>query len=118
MKRIYYLLVICCLIISGCARWASVFAEDDECICMVKVVSLPGKQKKMNFMAGLGSSEFAADLSNGILASVGQMSNSKIPETLTSAAKVAPTVFAPLLEGDRGYGDKPKCEPSAVLFPI
>jgi len=125
MKRITTLLLI--LITTGCANVDFNASEDgavyyeplpylfysvtDKCVSSATVVSLPGKKRHLNFSAGYGSSALSAEFSNGLLAKVGQTSDSKIPETLTSLAglKTAGVLFD---------GASPVCAPKSVLFPI
>lgn len=122
-----YFVVFFSLVVSGCAsidfdskEKGLVYFEpkpylfvslSDKCISSATVVSIPGEKKKLNFTAGYGSSSLSAEFSNGILTKIGQTSDSKIPETLTSIASLA---TAGILE----VGTKPVCTPSAILYPI
>ena len=83
----------------------------DKCISSVSVVTLPGKQKRINFKPRYGSTELSASFSNGIITSVGLTSDSKVPETLTSIASLGTAGLIKSL-GDGG------CKPIAILFPF
>ena len=88
------------------------YSVNDKCISSATVVSLPGKKRHLNFKTGYGSSSLSAEFSNGLLAKVGQTSDSKIPETLTSIATLATA-------GGLGFAPGPGgCPAKAVLFPI
>jgi uncharacterized protein YbaR (Trm112 family) len=76
------------------------------------VVSLPGKKRHLDFKTGYGSSNLSVDFSNGLLTKVGQTSDSKIPETLTSIGGLA---TAGVLKAAPG---EPPCRQKALLFPI
>jgi uncharacterized protein YceK len=88
------------------------YSVSDKCISSATVVSLPGKKRHLDFKAGYGSSNLSAEFSNGLLAKVGQTSDSKIPETLTSIASLA-TAGALGVSPTAGG-----CPQKAVLFPI
>ena len=75
------------------------------------MVSLPGKKRHLDFSSGYGSSSLSAEFSNGLLTKVGQTSDSKIPETLTSIAGLKTA-------GVLAEGATAACKPKAVLFPI
>jgi hypothetical protein len=83
----------------------------DKCISTATVVSIPGPKKKMELHAGFGSSELSAEFSNGIITKIGQASDSKIPETLTSVAALQTA-------GILAAGGAAQCKPTALLFPI
>ncbi|WP_290580209.1 hypothetical protein [Ketobacter sp.] len=83
----------------------------DKCVSSVSVVSIPSVKKKVKFKSGYGSSELSAEFSNGIITKVGQTSDSKVPETLTSIAALKTAGM--LVEGQ-----EPACKPLAILYPI
>lgn len=86
------------------------YSRSDKCISSATVVSVPGKKRHLDFKAGYGSSNLSAEFSNGLLSKVGQTSDSKSPETLTSIAGLATAVGLAV--------DPGACQPKAVLFPI
>tara|TARA_A100000171_G_scaffold48036_3_gene54924 strand:+ start:2036 stop:2464 length:429 start_codon:yes stop_codon:yes gene_type:complete len=87
------------------------YSVTDKCISSATVVSLPGKKRHLDFSSGYGSSSLSAEFSNGLLTKVGQTSDSKIPETLTSIAGLKTA-------GVLAEGATAACKPKAVLFPI
>lgn len=85
------------------------YSQTKNCVSAVTVVTVPGKKKFMSFESGIGSSELSATFSNGIITGVGQASDSKMSETLSSIAAVAGAMAA---EGGA------VCSPVSVMFPI
>lgn len=73
---------------------------------------VPGKRRVVKFKSGFGSSELSVTLSNGMIASVGQKTDTKVPETITSIAALGTAAAA--FKSDGGS----KCEPKAALYPI
>ena len=55
---------------------------------MATVVVVPGEPKSLRFNNGFGSSSLTVELTNGMITSVGQEADSKIPETLTAALPI------------------------------
>ncbi len=91
-------------------------ATTKECVTTATVVSVPEQKKVMTFRTGYGASELSATLSNGMIASVGQKSDVKIPETLASVAALA--TAAPALKPFDAAGPQVICTPAATLYPI
>ncbi|HUO45131.1 MAG TPA: hypothetical protein VMT94_09525 [Burkholderiales bacterium] len=87
-----------------------------DCITTATVVNLPDKKKSMDFESGYGSAELSATLSNGMVASVGQKTDTKIPETITSVASLATAAAA--FKAQAEAGKQVICVPSALLYPI
>jgi hypothetical protein len=88
-----------------------------ECVTTATVVSVPETKKVMKFVSGYGSSDLSATLSNGMIVSVGQKTDTKIPETITSIASLgtaATTAFKAMAEP----GKQVICTPAAKLYPI
>lgn len=93
-----------------------------DCVTAATNISLPETKKEVKFLSGYGSADLSIGLSNGMITSAGQKTDTKIPETLTavsglvgSAAKAA--ALPPALPG----ASKPKqiiCTPSAAVYPI
>ena len=55
---------------------------------MATVVVVPGEPKSLRSNNGFGSSSLTVELTNGMITSVGQEADSKIPETLTAALPI------------------------------
>nr|WP_290697832.1 hypothetical protein [Halomonas sp. UBA3074] len=83
------------------------YSLTENCIRSATAVTLPGEKRYLDFKAGFGSSSLSAEFVNGLLTKVGQTSDSKIPETLTSIGA----------ESIKGVGGL-KCSPIAVLYPV
>jgi hypothetical protein len=62
-----------------------------DCKMTVAVLSLPGEKRTLFFRSGYGTADLSATLSNGMLQSVGQKTDTKVPETLTAVAGLAKT---------------------------
>ena len=87
------------------------YSKTDKCISSASIVSLPGNKRYLDFKSGYGSSSLSAEFSNGLLIKVGQTSDTKVPETLTSIAGLKGAAVA--------LADPPgACAAQALLFPI
>lgn len=89
-------------------------AKGADCKVTVNVLVLPGEQRTLAFHSGYGSSDLSATLSNGMLQSVGQKTDTKIPETITALVGVA-TAFK--IKATTGEKETP-CDPHVRLYPI
>lgn len=87
-----------------------------ECVTTATVVVIPEAKKAMKFVSGYGSSELSATLSNGMIASVGQKTDAKIPETITSIASLATAAAAFKATAEKGQAGV--CTPTAKLYPV
>lgn len=87
-----------------------------DCVSTATVISLPGEKKAVKFKRGYGAADLSVELSNGVLTKVGQKTDSKIPETITSIASLG-TALAALSE-DKGVAKQVVCDPSATLYPV
>ena len=70
-----------------------------------QIVYLPDldNPKVAKLKPGFGSSNLSLGLTNGVLTAVGQQSDSKIPETISSIGGIASSLFDPTeLAGDEG----------------
>jgi hypothetical protein len=84
-----------------------------ECVTTATVVVIPERKKSMKFNSGYGSSELSASLTNGMISSVGQKSDTKIPETLNAIANVGS-----MARGLRETDTEVICKPAATLYPL
>lgn len=87
-----------------------------DCVSTATVVSLPGKAKSMELHSGFGTADLSVNFSNGMITSVGQKTDTKIPETMTSLANLATAAV-----GIKALEAKPKkegCAATARLYPI
>lgn len=87
-----------------------------DCLSTATVISLPGEKKAVKFKRGYGSADLSVELSNGVLTKIGQKTDSKIPETITSIASLG-TAMATLSE-DKSVAKQVVCDPAATLYPV
>ena len=86
-----------------------------DCVSTATIISVPETKKGVSFNSGYGTSDLSITLSGGMIASVGQKTDSKIPETLSSVATLATAV------GGLARSAAPQeaaCKPSARLYNI
>lgn len=86
-----------------------------DCVSTATLISLPGERRSVKFKSGYGSSDLSVALSNGILTSAGQKTDTKVPETITSIASLGTALAA--LSADKGV-KQVICKPSAILYPV
>ena len=92
-----------------------------DCVTTAMVLVIPEAKKVMKFVPGYGSSELSATLSNGMIASVGQKSDTKIPETITSIAALGTAAAGALkvtAKAETEAGKQIICTPTARLYPV
>lgn len=87
-----------------------------ECVTTATVITIPEVKKVMTFESGYGSAELSATLSNGMISSVGQKTDTKIPETLTAIASLGTAAAGFKLTADTGK--QIICTPAAMLYPV
>jgi hypothetical protein len=87
-----------------------------DCISTATVITIPETKKVMKFVSGYGSADLSATLTNGMIASVGQKTDTKIPETITSIAGL--TTAAAGLRALKDPGKQVFCTPTAMLYPV
>lgn len=85
-------------------------ASTKECVTTATVIVLPGARKTLRLVSGYGSSDLSASLSNGMLTSVGQKTDTKIPESISAVANLAAKAVAP--------GGGGPCTVANTLYPI
>lgn len=92
-----------------------------DCAATATVIMLPGKVEKVKFDSGYGSADFSIGLSNGMITSVNQKTDTKIPETITSLAGLG-TAAGNLLKTTMAAPEKPAekqvYKRTAALYPI
>ena len=97
----YYDPIPALLVATACDKDASTITTT------ATIVVLPGDKKSLKLRNGFGSSNLTVTLSNGMIVSVGQESDSKIPETLTALGGLG---AATILEDN--------CKPQVTLYRI
>jgi hypothetical protein len=86
-----------------------------DCVSTATIIAVPETRKGVSFNSGYGSADLSITLSGGMITAVGQKTDSKIPETLSSVATLATAV------GGIAKSAAPKeltCPPSARLYNI
>jgi len=133
MRTCLVLVMTACILVAGCAKvnftadngllyfepkpYLLITANKD-CIPTVTVIMLPNTVKHVAFESGYGSSELSVALTNGMITSAGQKTDTKIPETITSIAGLA-TAAGGLMKITEAKEVPPKyCDPYASLFEI
>ncbi len=92
-----------------------------DCVPSASVLSLPGTLRSVSFNNGYGTADLSVSLSNGMITSVGQKTDSKIPETITAVAGLATAASKLGLMAETPGGKSTKavvCVPTARLYPI
>lgn len=86
-----------------------------DCVSTATIIAVPETRKGVSFNSGYGSADLSITLSGGMITAVGQKTDSKIPETLSSVATLATAV------GGIAKSAAPKertCATSARLYNI
>ena len=105
-----------------------------ECVSVATVVSVPETKREVKFKSGYGTADLSVGLSNGMITSVGQKTDTKIPETITAIASLGTAAKGmlaldaasssgkkdntPASEKKDAAGTQTVCEPTAKLYPI
>jgi hypothetical protein len=123
------------LLVAGCSRvefadgWTSgsahyydpvpylVVTLAKDCSSNASVLLVPGKQRSISFSSGYGTSNLSANFQGGMLSSVGQQTDTKIPETITALTGLA-TAVPKLAAPAPGTPIQAQCTPKAMLYPI
>lgn len=90
-------------------------ATTKECATTAIVVSLPGRTRSISFKSGYGSADLAVNLQNGIITSVNQKTDTKVPETLTAIASLGTALGVKTLAES---GKQVICKPAASLYQV
>jgi hypothetical protein len=87
-----------------------------DCVSTATIISVPETKKGVTFNSGYGTADLSISLSGGMITSVGQKTDTKIPETLNSVATLATAVGGLT----RSVTTKPEgtCSPGANLYKI
>jgi hypothetical protein len=85
--------------------------KNQDCTVTGTVVSLPGRPRSVAFKNGYGTANLTVDLQNGIITSVNQQTDSKVPETLNAISSLAGVAA-------KGFAGKTSCPAAATLYPI
>jgi len=80
-----------------------------DCTQTVTPMAIPGTKRSLTFDSGLGSADLSVALSNGMITSIGQKTDPKIPETIT--ALVPALAFAAMAAPSKISGSENTPEP-------
>jgi len=87
-----------------------------DCVSAATVISVPGAKRGVTFNSGYGTADLSLNLSGGMITSVGQKTDTKIPETIGAVATLA-TAVGGLARSTSNKADG-GCPPSATLYKI
>jgi hypothetical protein len=87
-----------------------------DCVSTATIISVPETRKGVSFNSGYGTADLSITLSGGMITAVGQKTDSKIPETLSSVASLATAVGAAARSA--AAPKERACPPSARLYNI
>ncbi len=91
-------------------------STNKDCVTTAIVIVLPEKKKTVTFHTGFGSADLTVGLSNGMFTSVGQKTDTKIPETIGSITSLGTAIGGFMKMAEPG---KPIiCTQWAELYPI
>jgi hypothetical protein len=85
-----------------------------DCTASASVITVPGTPRTVLFHSGYGSANLSVAFQNGMLSSVGQQTDTKIPETITALTGLATAVTPKFAAAPKAT----TCPPRAVLYPI
>jgi hypothetical protein len=91
----------------------------ETCAVTTTVLMIPSSKQSVTFHNGYGTSNLTTSFQNGGLSSVGQQTDSKVPETITSLglATNLPKLMSAKLGATAPTGT-PRCDTKSVLFKI
>lgn len=87
-----------------------------ECVTTATVVSVPGRKRSVAFRSGYGTADLSVNLQNGIITSVNQKTDTKIPETINAIASLSTSLGLKALA--ESAGKQIICKPVANLYEI
>ncbi|WP_342309761.1 hypothetical protein WLF14_14230 [Pseudomonas fluorescens] len=69
--------------------------NNKDCSQGVTAVTLPGKQRSLKFKSGLGSAKLNVSLENGMIKTIGQETDTQIPQTIAALTPILPDKSTP-----------------------
>lgn len=97
-----------------------------DCTVTSQVIAIPGRARTVRLKSGHGASELSLGFANGLITSVGQKSDTKVPETIAAIGGLAGSI-GEIAKGQsvKATGLPPAasppaktCPPQAYLYPI
>jgi hypothetical protein len=89
-------------------------STNKNCMTTATVVVVPETKRTMKFVPGFGSADLSAVLSNGMITSVGQKTDTKLPETITALTALGTAFGIKTAEEAKPA----QCKPTATLYPV
>jgi hypothetical protein len=86
-----------------------------DCASTATIISVPETKRGVSFNSGYGTADLSITLSGGMITAVGQKTDSKVPETLSSVATLATAVGGLARQTAAREG---ACPPGARLYNI
>lgn len=84
-----------------------------DCITTATVLVMPGARKSVKFVSGYGSADLSVKLTSGMIESLNQKTDTKIPETITAI-----TGLGKVAAGLKAPEKQETCVPAAMLYPV
>ena len=91
-------------------------ATTADCVSTATIISVPETKKGVKFNSGYGTADLSITLSGGMITTVGQKTDTKIPETLNSVATLATAIGGLAARSAAPQGTA--CTQSARLYKI
>jgi hypothetical protein len=141
MKKLVLVVCIAMVVCLGCAKldfgkqgleyWTGkpylLVGMDNKCVSSSNVIMVPSEPRYVKLKSGMfGSSNLSLTLNNGMIQSVGQNSDTQIPQLLSSITGLVPAIAKVALKAPEPGtntkvtqdNNKPVCVPSSKLYPI
>jgi len=78
----------------------------EDCSQTISPITMPGEKRSLKFNKGIGSAKLNVELANGMIKTIGQDTDTQIPQTLTSIAALATAAVA----------EAKKCVPESIIY--
>ena len=88
-----------------------------DCVTTATIITMPESRREVKFKYGYGSADLSVNLSNGMITSVNQKTDTQLPQTITSIAGLG-TAAAGAFKSMAAAPEKPVCKPTAILYPV
>lgn len=92
-----------------------------DCKCTATVVVVPGTKKAVKFISGYGTANLSVILSNGMITTAGQITDTQIPATIGAITGLTTAAAGMMKAAEVKLPAEivPKeCTPTALLYPI
>lgn len=92
-----------------------------DCVTTATLVVVPGSKNAVKFVSGYGTADLSLSLSNGMVTNAGQVTDTKIPETITAISGLTTAAVSAMKApppSKEAVKPPPTCKPTAKLYPI